>query len=173
MMTEKTKLQFFGEYKVTLYDKAGNIVKAFDWAHNEIIANAPVILSRLIGGEPYKIDRIAAIKAGALLSVSDIASVTYPSFEETLFSAVFDLASFNDTLDELQLISANGGTFSLVPGLSITKDDTQTMGIQWKIKMGFCDNLWIPSTATYGLGSLPIFPVPRVSNIGGKDYLIP
>jgi len=172
-MIENLKLQFFGEYQVTLYDKEGKVVKEYEWQHNEIIANAPIILSRLIGGQPYAIDRIAAIKAGALLYVAEVTSVTYPSFEETLFSAVFALDSFNDTMDELQLISSNGGTFSLVPGLNITKTNAQSMAVQWKIKMGFCENLWIPSTATYGLGSLPIFPPLRINNIGGKDYLIP
>ena len=172
-MIEKTKLEFFGEYKITLYDELGKVVKEYDWEHNEVIANAPIILSRLVGGQPYNLDRIAAIKAGALLYVAEITSVTHPSFEETLFSTIFGLESFNDTLDELQLISSNGGTFSLVPGLNITKTDAQSMGIQWKIKLGFCDNLWIPTTATYGLGSLPIFPPLRINNIGGKDYLIP
>ena len=172
-MIEKMKLQFFGEYQITLYDKQGEIIKVFPWQHNEIIANAPIILSRLIGGEPYNLDMIAAIKAGSILYVAEISTVTYPSFEETLLSVVFDFDSFNDILDELQLISSNGGTFSLVPDLNITKTDAQKMGVQWKIKMGFCDNLWIPSTATYGLGSLPIFPAPRITNISGKDYLIP
>lgn len=172
-MIDKTQLQFFGEYQITLQDKDGKTIKEYPWNHNEIIANAPIILSRLIGGQPYAIDRIAAFKAGVLLSAIEMTSVSYPSFEETLFSAVFELESFNDTLDELQLVSSTGGTFSLVPGLNITKSDAQKVAIQWKIKMGFCNNLWIPSTAIYGLGSLPIFPPLRVSNIAGKDYLIP
>lgn len=171
-MIEKYNMDFRGDFRLSFIDKQGLETKN-DWQHNEIIANAPILLSRLLGGQPFNLDRMVIKKAGALLAVADIIEVTYPSFEEVAFKAVFDYDSFNDTFDELQLVSSNGGTFSLVPDLNITKTDTQSMAIDWKIKLGICSNLWVPTTATYGLGGLPIFPPARITNIAGKDYLIP
>jgi hypothetical protein len=179
-MIEKTNTLIEGFFKVTHYDKQGLVIKETDWQHNEIIANAPIILARLLGGQPWNIDTIAVMKAGTIIATAPITTVTYPSFEEVQVNALFDEVSFNDTIDELQLISSIGGTFSKVIDLSFEKNSEQTMGIQWKLKLTFCDGLWIPleGEATFGLGADPyvIFPGDRIDNRVGppaRNYLLP
>jgi hypothetical protein len=48
-MIEKYNMDLRGDFRLTFTDKQGLETKR-DWQHNEIIANAPILLSRLLGG---------------------------------------------------------------------------------------------------------------------------
>lgn len=171
-MRDNLNLGLRGDYRITLKQGKETILQT-PWEHNEIIANAPIILSRLLAGQPFQLDRVVLKNAGVLVAVGEVISTTHPSFEETTFKVVFDYDSFNSNIDEMQLVSSYGGTFSVVTNLAITKTNEQSMGIEWKIKVGINSPLWVPDAVIYGLGSLPIFPPSRISTVGGKDYLTP
>jgi hypothetical protein len=62
-MIEKYNMDLRGDFRLSFIDKQGLETKN-DWQHNEIIANAPILLSRLLGGQPFNLDRMVIKKAG-------------------------------------------------------------------------------------------------------------
>jgi len=103
---------------------------------NTVQTNAKKILSRCIGSDSnYFIDRIQAYKAAVLLSSKPMILTEFPTPDDdkVAFSAEFLTGDFNDTLDELRLISIVGGDFSKITGLSITKDASTKLVVKWQI----------------------------------------
>lgn len=144
MTKEKLNHQLKGQLRIVLTNKAGQVVKDTGFFDNAIIANGPIILARLLGGSGYHLNRISAIEANAVIFTAENLDVTYPNFNEVLFTALFQAEDFDSHIDELQLLSSIGGTFSRVTGLDITKDSGTNMGVQWKINTSFCIGLEIP-----------------------------
>ena len=103
--------------------------------HNQI-NNTPgtEVTAKALGGESgWSLDRIVAYKAGTLLASTSVIQVSYPAPNKVRLLARFDEASFNDTLDELALEAGTHGKFAQVTGLSITKDDTLQLGVEWTL----------------------------------------
>jgi len=120
-----------GWIKVYGIDKDGNRFLLEDRS-NALVPNAKTILTYLLGGQSTSaITNILVYKAAGLLATSPFLTVSYPSSDEVKFTTRFNEASFNDTLDELRLISAVGGDFSIVTGLSLLKDNTLQLEIEW------------------------------------------
>jgi hypothetical protein len=161
-----------GQYRIYLIKKNGEI-EDYGWSKNEIVANASVIVTRLLGQQPWSIDRISALKANAILDAGEITAVDFDAFNVVRFTRVISAEAFNDTVDEIQLISSVGGLFSRVTGLNIVKDDTISLGIQWKLTTYFCSNLIIPNPEEWVLpeGGDPL-DLPQVQLIEGNYYLV-
>ncbi len=100
---------------------------------NALTTNAKKIIAYLLGSQSsYALDAIKVYKAASLLATSPALTVSFPIGDDKVkFSVRFDEASFDDTLDELRLVSLAGGEFSLVTGLSVFKDDTLQLQIEW------------------------------------------
>lgn len=100
---------------------------------NALVENARKIIAHSLAGDSqYFIDTIEVYKAAALLATSPGLTISYPAGDKTVkFITRFDEASFNDTLDEVKLISSTGGIFSEVSGLSVLKDNTLKLEIEW------------------------------------------
>lgn len=104
---------------------------------NAINANAKTIIVKALAGTLNGLGNINALKASILLASGVIQSVVVVGIDSIRISAEFDEASFNDTVDELQLLAdpISGGLFSDVTGTSITKDNLSRLYIQWTIKL--------------------------------------
>lgn len=117
---------------ITIYgiDKQGNKHILVD-RKNTLVTNAKTIIANVLGAVPsYALDTITCLKASAPLSAKNV-SYSFPASDKVKFTALFDEASFNDTLDEVQLSSAAGGQFSSVTGLSVFKGNTLQLSIEW------------------------------------------
>jgi hypothetical protein len=104
--------------------------------HNALVANAIEVIRRALGSNNF-LDTVTAKKAGVTLATVNTTGTIFsvsPDTNELICKATFNGVSFNDTLDELNLESADG-IFSEVTGLSIYKDSTTQLGIEWKIKI--------------------------------------
>lgn len=123
--------QIKGWLKITAFYSDGSKKVVVD-QHNDLTTNAPTIIANVLGGTPsFNLDVILAYKASALLASSPGLSITFPASNRVNFNALFDEASFNDTLDELRIGSVVGGDFSAVTGLSILKDNLLQLSIDW------------------------------------------
>lgn len=111
-------------------DKDGNKHLLVD-QKNTLVLNAKTIIANTLGGTPaFYLDLIFCYKASAPLAGRGTV-VTYPSADSVKFASLFDESSFNDTLDEVRLRSFAGGEFSAVTGLSVLKDNTLQLSIEW------------------------------------------
>lgn len=132
-MNQEVKLEVKGHLKVYCL-KTGKI---FYNDHNALVTNAIEVIRRCLGSSGF-IDTITAKKNGNVLATETVSSINFavaPNNNEVMFKAVFDEASFNDTLDELRLSSSTDGDFSEVLGLSILKDNATQIGIEWTLKI--------------------------------------
>jgi len=101
---------------------------------NLILQNAKKILTRAIGGSDYHIDKIIAYFEGTPLAFVTPLTSEFPGGDDKVrLKGVFDEDSFNGTIDKLELVSINGGVFSQLTDLIITKDDTSKLQIDWLI----------------------------------------
>lgn len=102
---------------------------------NAIQVGAQEIVANLLAGDrSFRLSAMEAFKAGFSLASAPIYNWTFPAPNEVQFVAVFDEASFDDILDELRLqASFVPLDFSIVDGLSITKDSLSRLVINWKI----------------------------------------
>ena len=104
------------------------------YGKNALTDKAKQIIVYVLAGEAWKLSSIKVVKAGSVLATTP--SMTY-SFgvgdDNVTFRGRFDTASFNDTLDEVRLMSLGGEIFSRVTGLSITKDNTLELEVIWKL----------------------------------------
>lgn len=128
------KPKFKGEVKIWTEDRYGNITILYE-DHNTIVANAENVIRRCISGDAYPIDNIAAYKAAVLLATKEVTTddrtlISTDAFE---FTTIFTFDDFDDTLDELRLVSSLAGNFSEVTGLSIEKTSLEQLGVTWKI----------------------------------------
>lgn len=98
---------------------------------NALVPNAALIIASALAGDTgWVIDNIRAYKASAPLAASTT-TFSYPAPGKVKFETIFSFSSFNDTLDELRLLSATGGDFSVVTGLSVNKPNTLELSVQW------------------------------------------
>lgn len=98
---------------------------------NALTSNAVTIISKALGGDTgWNINAIRAYKTSGILATASV-TATYPATNKVQLQAIFSEASFNDTLDEVRLLSLTGGDFSIVTGLSINKPNTLELSIQW------------------------------------------
>jgi len=121
-----------GWVKIWAIDKDGNKTLVFD-NPNALVVNAKKIIAYTLGQQSsYAIDRISVYKAASLLAHSPSVTVSFPIGDDKVkFQATFDEVSFNDTLDEIRLNSIAGGSFSGITGLSVLKDNTLQLSIEW------------------------------------------
>ena len=129
-MEEQVRVQVKGHVTISEVD-SGKVL--YD-DHNALTANAPNIIRNALGGG-IPISEIIALKAAVVLAVSPVSTVTYTSTNEVTFRSVFTPASFNDTLDELQLGNPAFGLFSTVTALSIFKDGATQIAVEWKLEI--------------------------------------
>ncbi len=121
-----------GWIKIWAINKDGKSTILAD-QHNALTINSKKIIAYVLGQQSgYAIDNIKVYKAGTLLATSPSLLISFPIGDNKVkFSARFNEASFNDTLDEVRLCSVIGGEFSTVDSLSITKADTIQLQIEW------------------------------------------
>lgn len=112
----------------------GNTIKTLE-IENEVVSNGLTIIAKCLAGEDYHLNGIQAYKAGVLLAEADYFNYTFVPLNQVIFTAVFNEASFDDTLDELRLISSTGGQFSRVEGLSIAKASDVSLALDWKLTL--------------------------------------
>lgn len=119
---------------ITIYgiDKEGNRKLLVD-RKNALVANSKKIMVHTLGQDSsYAITNIEVYKAASLLATSPLLTISFPVGDTSVkFTARFNEASFNDTFDELKLVSTAGGIFSEVTGLSVLKDNTLQLEIEW------------------------------------------
>jgi hypothetical protein len=133
MVSEQINLDSIkGWVKIWQINKQGKRKLVFN-RKNALTVNAKKIIAYVLGQEStYAIDRISVYKAASLLANSPSVTVSFPIGDNKVkFNARFDEASFNDTLDEIKLNSIVGGTFSEITGLSVFKDNTLQLEIEW------------------------------------------
>lgn len=100
---------------------------------NSLTDDAPQIQLYALAGEDWILDKIQAVKANSILASVDV-EYTFPDPNVLRFTALFDEASFNDTLDEVRLFSTEANlTFSHVTGLSLFKDENIKIEIVWQL----------------------------------------
>lgn len=132
MLKENLNIHIKGEVKI--YALKGSSRKLIYEDNNVILANAKKILVHAIGGDPFIVDKIQVYKTSVQLAEDDNLIVEYPSGDKSVkFFALFNEASFNNTLDEIRLVSTNGGLFAQITGLNHTKDDITQLQVEWKI----------------------------------------
>jgi hypothetical protein len=135
-MKQQITLDIKGHLKI-IKTKDGKSETVFD-DHNAILPNYKNIIRHCIAGDiTHFIDNIKVLKASVELATSVITQVDYIPLtdNEVKFTAIFDENSFNDTFDEIFLLSAGGGDFSTVNGLSIAKDDQTQLSLSWTLKI--------------------------------------
>jgi archaellin len=139
MLKEKLNPAWRGWIKIYGILPDGSKVVLAD-QHNAVVANALTVMAKALGGDlDAGLNRIKVKKAGVTLSNNSSALiVSYPASNEVQFNGRFIESSFNDTFDEITLESTVQGMFSQVVGLSINKDNTMQMEIEWKLTI---DNL--------------------------------
>lgn len=99
---------------------------------NALVLNAKKIIAYALANQSgYYIDTIKAYKSSGLLATSPLVTYSFPTSEKVKFTTRFNETSFNDTLDEIRLTSIGGGDFSIVTGLSVLKDNTLQLQIEW------------------------------------------
>lgn len=132
MTTLPVKIE--GHINAKLITSDGNELTVYN-GHNDLTSDWDNILRRALAGQNNAhITKIGAYKNGALLAEADITQFNYPTgvSNEIEFVAVFSETSFDDTLDEIRL-TAPLASFSSKTGLSIQKDQTAKLSIDWKL----------------------------------------
>lgn len=131
MQGDKIKMDIKGHVKFFKVLPSGIWDLIYEHANTLDPANSKLIVSRLLGGMSYELNKIECLKAlGSLAEVTS--SVDYPTVASVRFTSIFDEASFNDTVDEIRLNSGGAGlTFSSITGLSVLKTNAYRLGIQW------------------------------------------
>lgn len=116
----------------------GGRVEGIGTIPNAIQANAKTLICKALA-DLSKLGVIEAYSMGSLLS-SLPGLVTVVGIDTISLEVEFDEVSFTGTVDELRLMGnpVTDGSFSIVTGLSIYKDITSRLYIQWTIK--FNDN---------------------------------
>lgn len=131
-MKEIINIGIKGHLKIWIVDKDGERILFDD--HNDVdTIPALDIIRRCISGEDKPIDLVACYKAAVLLASKSFTSISYGGTEDVTYTSLFTFGDFNDTLDEIRLVSSILGNFSTVTGLSITKTDAQELGISWTL----------------------------------------
>ena len=132
MFEEQLNLLYKGEVKI--YAIRGKSRELIYENYNLIVENAKKILVHAIGGDNFIINKIQVYKTSVQLAEDDNLIIEYPIGDKSIkFFALFDETSFNDTLDEIMLVSTNGGLFAQIMGLSHTQDCITQLQIEWKI----------------------------------------
>lgn len=132
MFAEKLNLNIKGEVKI--YATRGKSRKLIYEDHNAIVENAKKILVHAIGGDPFLVDTIEIYKTSSKIAEQTVLTKEFPFGDKSVkFFGNFNEASFNDTLDEIRLVSSNGGIFATITGLSHTKDNVTQLDIEWQI----------------------------------------
>jgi hypothetical protein len=132
MKHQEAKFKIKGRLKIYSVSSDNQRVLLVD-KNNAILPNASDIVAKLLANYTWPISHIWAYKANNPLAS---ASVTYdPGVPagQAVFRARFIENSFNDVFDELRLASANGGDFSQITGLSVLKDNTLQLEVEWHI----------------------------------------
>ncbi len=130
-MVKETVPTAKGWVKIWGINKAGE-KKLLVNQKNALVLNAKKIIAYALGNQSgYFIDAIEVYKAGGLLATSPPVTYSFPTNEKVKFITRFNETSFNDTFDEIRLISTGGGDFSIVTGLSVLKDNTLQLQIEW------------------------------------------
>lgn len=135
-MKDKMNFQVKGHLTITEI-KDGEYTVIFDDS-NALVPNYKNVIRRALGGEVGSIvNEVKALKASSVLATAPVTIVDYIALtdNEVKFTAVFNPASFNDTIDEVILSSSNAGDFSQVLGLSITKDNLTNLQVDWTLKI--------------------------------------
>jgi len=98
---------------------------------NALVINAKKIIAQTLGQQSlFSINTVEVYKTGGLLASTSMIP-TFPADEKVKFNGRFNETSFNDTLDEIRLTSTIGGQFSVVTGLSVLKNNTLQLEIEW------------------------------------------
>jgi hypothetical protein len=115
--------------------KAGGEWEVLEDRKNALVANAQTIIAKVLGGtSSFKLDRIQCLKTAGILATETV-SVSYPATDQVKFESTFSEASFNDTLDQVKLQSLDGGDFSSVTGLAVSKSNLIELNIQWTLEV--------------------------------------
>ena len=127
-MKEPVKAQIKGH--IFAYDNiTGEVL--YDGANN-LTASAEQLLTKLIGNANF-LSTIAALKATVVLKNANVVQVTHPDTSSVKLRAIFIEADFNDTLDELELRYNGVDVFSEKTGLSITKNGSTQIAVEWTL----------------------------------------
>jgi hypothetical protein len=127
-LVEKTPHLLKGEVEFILLSSSGDIIFQ---KKNQIQADAQEVIAKALASQDY-IKSIKVYKTAGLLASANV-TYTFPTSDSVKFSALFDEASFNDTLDEARLVSNAALEFSIITALSILKSNTNRLLINWKI----------------------------------------
>lgn len=135
MIEEKPPFELAGWITIIGIDRSGKRFILAD-RKNQIQSNAKNILVHALAEGTFLVDQIKVYKAGAPLATTPPLTWSFPpGNDKVLFNGRFDEASFNDTFDEIRLDSSTGGNFSKITGLSVTKNNTLQLEVQWKITL--------------------------------------
>lgn len=143
----KENLDFIphGEVKIFTINDKGKRKNIFH-KKNMILGNAKTIITKCIAGVNYHIDNIVAYNSASILASAQISTITYPTFNSVEFTAIFDYLDWDPTniCDELRLTSSIGGDFSQLTNITILKNNSQQLGVVWKITFNDCPVIPIP-----------------------------
>lgn len=103
----------------------------YDGANN-LTVDAEELVTKMLGTSS-RLSTIAAMKASSDLKNANVSSVTYPDTSSVKLKAVFVESDFNDTLDELQLRFDGTDAFSEKTGLSISKNGSTQIAVEWTL----------------------------------------
>lgn len=129
-MKQKVKASIKGHILIT--DVKTNEV-LYDGANN-LTVDAEELVTKMLGTSSY-LSTIAALKFSVDLKNANISSVTYPDTSSVKLKAVFVESDFDDTLDELQLRFNGTDAFSEKTGLSITKNSSLQIAVEWTLSI--------------------------------------
>ena len=138
-MEQQVKLKVEGQLSIYLTDKNGKDITIWN-GPNAVQDEGLQILAKSLSGDPsWAVNQMRVFKASGLLAEADTVN---PVISGTLnnkvkFTSTFSNSSFNDTLDELWLTSKDNTIFSKVTGLSLLKDDTNQLTIEWTLTITF------------------------------------
>jgi len=127
-MKQNLKALIKGHIKVTEI-RTGEVL--YDGSNN-LTAAAEELLTKCLGSSNF-LSTIAALKASVLLFNAAVTVVTYPDTSSVTLRAVFLEGDFNDTLDELELRFNGADVFSEKTGLSITKNGSTQIAVEWTL----------------------------------------
>jgi len=129
-MKQKLKARVKGHIKA--YDNVTGKV-LYDGANN-LTAAAEELLTKMIGTS-NSLSSIAALKAAVLLANATVTTVTFPDTSSVKLKALFIESDFDDTLDELELRYNGVDVFSEKTGLSINKNGTTQIAVEWTLTL--------------------------------------
>lgn len=131
-MEEKIKMDVKGWLILKGIDSKGNEMILYN-DHNTLTGDAKEILTYILAGESWGLNKIKVLKNNVELASNTNLSHVFPTTDSVQFSCMFSETDFNDTLDELQLISQSGKIFSKVSSLNVFKDNTVKLMVTWKL----------------------------------------